>query len=103
MTESSPATAGRRSPRSWPPPPRAWRSWTRLGAGEDSERDVRERDSALLGHQPRVLHVEARLLVSGDRVGMHGDDHVRAQLRFVALADPGVLDHRHADRVAGDV
>ena len=75
----------------------------RLRSVEDLHRQVRERHAALRRHEPRVLHVEARLAVLRDCVRVHGEDHVRLQLRLVALADLRPFDHRHADRVPGDV
>ncbi len=39
----------------------------------------------------------------GDRVRVHREDHVLAELEVDALADLRVLDHRHADRVARHV
>ena len=75
----------------------------RLRAVEDLHRQVGERDAAVVGDEPRVLHVEARLAVRRDRVRVHRQHHARLQLRLVVLADLRELDHRHPDRVAGDV
>ena len=72
-------------------------------ADDDLHRQVRERDAAVGGDEPRVLHVEAVLAVRGDRVRVHREDHVLRELGLDALADLRELDHRHPDRVAGDV
>src|ERR671938_1921581 len=69
----------------------------------DSHRQAGERLAPRRGDEPRVLHVDARAAVRPDRVRVHREDHVLAQLGLDALADLRVLDHRHADRVAGDV
>ena len=62
-----------------------------------------ERNAAILGHEPRVLHIEAFSAIGRDRVRVHREDHVRGELGLDALADLRVLDHRHPDRVAGHV
>src|SRR5437899_12051293 len=43
------------------------------------------------------------MAVGRDRVRMHREDHVCGELGLDSLADLGELDHRHPDRVAGDV
>src|SRR6266498_1049945 len=53
--------------------------------------------------EPGVLHVEALAPVGRDRVRVHREDHVLGELGLDALADLRELDHRHPDRVAGDV
>src|SRR5206468_12377277 len=73
------------------------------GTGPDLHLEVGERDTAVLGHEPGVLHVEALHPVRSDRVRMHREDQVRRELGLDALADPRVLDHRHPDRVARHV
>src|SRR5919206_345847 len=60
----------------------------------DPHRQTRERLAPRRSHEPRVLHVQARAPVGADRVRVHREDHVLAQLGLPALADLGVLDHR---------
>src|SRR5262249_21692887 len=74
-----------------------------LAAIEDPHRETRERLAAVCGYEPRVLHVEAVAAVLRNRVRMHREDHVLAQLGLDPFADLRMLDHRHPDRVARDV
>src|SRR5919204_1174269 len=69
----------------------------------DAHRQAGERLAARGADEPRVLHVEARAAVGADRVRVHREDHVLTELGLDAVADLWVLDHRHPDRVAGDV
>src|SRR5262245_61961057 len=70
-----------------------------FAAIEDPHRQTRERLAAVCGHEPGVLHVEAVAAVLRDRVRMHREDHVLAQLGLDPFTDLRMLDHRHADRV----
>src|SRR5437868_6232397 len=74
-----------------------------LAAIEDPHREARQWLPAAGRNEPRVLHVEAVATVLCDRVRMHREHHVLAQLRLDPFADLRMLDHRHADRVARHV
>src|SRR5579863_5586265 len=66
---------------------------------EEVDRDITQRNRTVGPDVPGVLEVQAGPLIGADHVGMHRADHVFAKLHVDRVADPGMLDHRHPDRV----